>query len=726
MKTPNWRLSSIFLVAISLSIGWGIRGNFGHEYGAMIGGVLAAIAAILLSGREDWRTRIPYVAMFGGLGWAFGGSISYMQVISYTHSGHAPSVLYGFAGTFLIGFLWASMGGVGVALPLVADRDFLTRLFTPILWVFGFWVLWSAPDWGLEAQIDATAEGHNENENRQESPLYWFDSDWHKAFVAIVALCAYDLWNRYATERPTTYVRAFFVPFRMAGALSLFACIGAGIGWLFQSSFNVVGYLWALTPIPQPVKWSTFSRNVADPSLFDPDRQNLTHLQSLVVEKYDGDEEMFLADTFTNWPQFFSDIPQHLGWIFGLLAGISLYFYWFGKFRNGSALLMYIAIGWFVGFLLLPVILGLRMTPPRSDDWAGILGVFCATVIYMFRHKMIPVAHASIISGFIGGIGFSGAQLLKLLMIWPGNKHLAGNETIVAMWQRLGLGRAAMNEQLAERGLEDAEVTSSPEVIVNAWAHYQSANWHSFYEQSYGFINGIAIAVVVALLATKIRRADNEPRVRKWTELAAVAFPLLLLLWLNIRKNVKQWIEQGTVPEAMTMPLFGSVELTTWTWFNLMWLSLCVAFLAIAITHQRRPIAVIPKSWLGRGQLIFLVFMWAMVIANFERALVGFDENRLITEAIIFVNAAIATVLVLILPREGDYATRVPRLTVTVRYARATIIGLIAAAAIIYGEYRLVSYVHQNTYAGHAGEQRRFGPDSEWRIKPIYRTEEHR
>ncbi len=26
----------VLVVALSLSIGWGIRGNFGHEYGAMV------------------------------------------------------------------------------------------------------------------------------------------------------------------------------------------------------------------------------------------------------------------------------------------------------------------------------------------------------------------------------------------------------------------------------------------------------------------------------------------------------------------------------------------------------------------------------------------------------------------------------------------------------------------------------------------------------------------
>ena len=105
-----------FLTALSLSIGWGIRGNFGHEYGAMIPGALAAMAAVLLVGRPDWLPAIPFFAMFGALGWSFGGSISYMMVIGYTHSGHSPSVLYGFACLFVIGFLWAAPGGAGTAL----------------------------------------------------------------------------------------------------------------------------------------------------------------------------------------------------------------------------------------------------------------------------------------------------------------------------------------------------------------------------------------------------------------------------------------------------------------------------------------------------------------------------------------------------------------------------------------------------------------------------------
>src|ERR1700722_1331273 len=87
----------LILTAWSLSIGWGVRGNFGHEYGAMIPGALTAIAVVTMSGREDWSRRVGYFAMFGALGWSFGATISYMHVIGYTHSGHLPSQIYGFA-----------------------------------------------------------------------------------------------------------------------------------------------------------------------------------------------------------------------------------------------------------------------------------------------------------------------------------------------------------------------------------------------------------------------------------------------------------------------------------------------------------------------------------------------------------------------------------------------------------------------------------------------------
>src|SRR5450756_1977701 len=41
-----------------MSVGWGLRGQFGDQYGAALAGALGAMAVALLSGREDWRRRM--------------------------------------------------------------------------------------------------------------------------------------------------------------------------------------------------------------------------------------------------------------------------------------------------------------------------------------------------------------------------------------------------------------------------------------------------------------------------------------------------------------------------------------------------------------------------------------------------------------------------------------------------------------------------------------------
>jgi hypothetical protein len=172
----------VLLCALSLSLGWGIRGNFGHAYGALIPGVLAALAAVLLAGREDWWRRAPYFALFGALGWSFGGTISYMWVIAYTHSGHLPSQVYGFACLGVIGFTWAALGGAGTALPACLDGERLSGFFMPLLAVFAAWFL---QDVGISSL--GLREGGAE---RHQSILYWYDTSWLAALTAPLGVLA--------------------------------------------------------------------------------------------------------------------------------------------------------------------------------------------------------------------------------------------------------------------------------------------------------------------------------------------------------------------------------------------------------------------------------------------------------------------------------------------------------------------------------------------------------
>src|ERR1035441_4990480 len=193
MRSPSFRLSSILLIMLSLSIGLGIRGNYGHEYGAMIAGALAGMTAALMSGREDWRHRMPYFAFLGALGWAFGGSIAYMHPPAYTETGHLPTQVYGFLATFFQAFLWAGLGGAATAYAAGEDREKLTAIFRPLIWVFGFWalqyVLQDTP-FNIQERLFRAA-GADHTWFRQRNPLYWLDSGWLEGGYAFAALCLF-------------------------------------------------------------------------------------------------------------------------------------------------------------------------------------------------------------------------------------------------------------------------------------------------------------------------------------------------------------------------------------------------------------------------------------------------------------------------------------------------------------------------------------------------------
>ncbi|NIA13984.1 MAG: hypothetical protein GWP08_07880 [Nitrospiraceae bacterium] len=496
---------------------------------------------------------------------------------------------------------------------------------------------------------------------------------------------------------------------------------------------------------------------------------------------YQGDPSVYPPEQLMiNWPQFFLIVPQHLGWGFGLIAGVSFYFFFFGEFRSGASLLVHMAVGWLIAFILLPTlgglflqsVGGLRMTPPRADDWAGILGLFCGTMVYMRRHKLCPVIHAALVSGFIGGLGFSGTQMMKLALTRPGN----------------------------------AAVVTDPGV-VEWWGHWQSANWHSVLEQTYGFINGIGVAVALGLLATRVPALKDSPiRRKRWTEIFAVSFVLLLVTYVNLVKNVKQWVDRG-VQAVMQAPLFDHANLpgwlwsaalvvaylavllwiirrvprvardagdrkwirgyvaaaavllpvfytfrtygtwcpfavlwdlaqrpdvtyplafSAWFWFTLIYVFVSVAAIWLMVRHTRRPIALIPPAWLGRGQLLYLIFLWVMVIGNFERALMGFSQGRLITEWVIFVNAVLVTLMVLVWPRDRETVAIRPPANYPALIGRTVLIGIMAMALGVLVEISVTRSLYGDQFAGHAGQETRFGPNATWLEKPLLKGVKHR
>jgi hypothetical protein len=499
----------IALTALSLSLGWGIRGNYGHEYGAMIPGALAALAAVLLSGRADWQERIAYFATFGALGWSFGGSMSYMQVIAYTHSGHSSSVLYGFACLFVIGFLWAALGGAGTALPAVVEESFLAGLIAPMYAVFLLW-------WLQGVSIAPWLKGRGYN-------LDWYDTDWLAALLALAAVLAVAAIRR-----------------RLDGPTSL---------------------------------------------------------------------------------------------------------------------ILHLAAGWWAGFLILVLALQLRMTPPRGDNWAGCVGMTVGMLWYCRQASMVDLARAALVCGFIGGIGFAGASMLKLV-----------------------------------------EVTSGLET-----------NWHSVLEQTTGLFNGVGVAVAVAGLARWRPPLSDARQPLPASLTLSLGLFLIGITYLNLRKNVAQWVAAGALAAEMA-------GIAAWIWFELGYMLLAVAMLVLFVRHRQRPLPIIPESRLGKCQLLYVGLLWWMVIGNFARALVSFTAVRLVTEGVIYLVALACTLILLTAP---DSAGPPPERAAAPRdlHARpglmATVaVGLLAAVLAVVGDWVIVRAIYGDRFAGHAGRHIRFGPSA--------------
>jgi hypothetical protein len=501
--TPS-RFALFVGTALALAIGWGIRGNYGHETGAMIPGALAAMAAVILSGRSDWFSRIPYFGFFGALGWSFGGSISYMQVIGYTHSGHSLSVFYGFASLFLIGFIWAALGGAGTTLPAILSEEELKSFFPPILVIFSAWLF---QDFLVEHLFNTDPAF------RQRDPLYWYDTDWLGVSVALLATFIYALLRR--------------------------------------------------------------------------------------------------------------------------------------KFDSATSLIIYMALGWWAGFLLLVIVLGWRMTPPRGDNWAGCLGMVIAALIFFERKKWRLLTVSSLLSGVFGGIAFAVADLFKLLAIKSG------------------------------------------------W----TTNWHSVLEQSYGFINGLGIAATILFLLQTAPPAQPLSARKGWKCFSAF-FTLVVITYLNLRKNPGVWLNAKAVPEL----LYG---LSPQTWFNIAHLLIAALLLTLLLIHAKSPLPFIPTNALGKAQLLFLVLLWWIVLGNFERALVHFAPQRLITEGIIFLNALLCTLIVL-WPRSETTLHFQPAISLSRTFHFLWLAALLTPTLC----WAVTRLAYGNTQAPFANRHIRFGPDA--------------
>lgn len=151
-------------------LGWGIRGQYGHETGAMIAGVLVcAVLVMLLAPHLPWRDGMRAIAM-GTIAIGFGGSMTYGQTIGLTHDtpliGNFDSLRWGMLGLSIKGALWIGFAGLFLGMGLGGVRY---RPFD----MLGFMILLLALAWIGIKLLNEPFDPAN-----RVLPRWYFSDDW--------------------------------------------------------------------------------------------------------------------------------------------------------------------------------------------------------------------------------------------------------------------------------------------------------------------------------------------------------------------------------------------------------------------------------------------------------------------------------------------------------------------------------------------------------------------
>lgn len=131
-------------------MGWGIRGQYGHETGAMIAGLLVSLTLVLLLAPGLAALPAARAVAWGTIAIGFGGCLTYGQTLGLTHdgalTGNWSALGWGMLGLAVKGGVWIGLGGAFLGMGLGGVR-YRPRLMLAImggmglLFVIGVWLL---------------------------------------------------------------------------------------------------------------------------------------------------------------------------------------------------------------------------------------------------------------------------------------------------------------------------------------------------------------------------------------------------------------------------------------------------------------------------------------------------------------------------------------------------------------------------------------------------------
>ena len=131
--------------AMAGGMAWGIRGQYGHETGAMIAGLLLGLTLVLLCCPRLTGGEALKAVAWMTIAMGFGGSMTYGQTVGLTHDvelvGNREALLWGMLGLAIKGGIWIGFAGTFLGMGLGGQRYRALEMLFVMLGLLGLnWI----------------------------------------------------------------------------------------------------------------------------------------------------------------------------------------------------------------------------------------------------------------------------------------------------------------------------------------------------------------------------------------------------------------------------------------------------------------------------------------------------------------------------------------------------------------------------------------------------------
>ena len=165
-----WWQAMLF-ASLAGGLGWGIRGQYGHETGAMIAGLLVSLVLARLFCPHAEAAAVARAVAWGTIAIGFGGSMTYAQTIGLSHDqplvGNWAALRWGMLGLAIKGGIWIGYAGAFLGMGL-GGKSYSARGMV-LAWL-GILGLVALGIWLINEPFDPA---------HHVLPRIYFSDDWH-------------------------------------------------------------------------------------------------------------------------------------------------------------------------------------------------------------------------------------------------------------------------------------------------------------------------------------------------------------------------------------------------------------------------------------------------------------------------------------------------------------------------------------------------------------------